>query len=193
MKARGFTLIEMLVAIGLMALMAILCWRGLVYVANQRETVQREAAELSQVVRTFAQIERDLAERVPDGALPAAGARTGLPLAVGVYPLERGAVEVEIARFLPQAAGAPHAARVLYRISGGGLARSTRPLDQVPAAARNEVLLFPGTTTLEVRIHSGGFWVQAGRDVVQPSAPATAIEVAIDDGKGARYVKVLPL
>ena len=55
-NAMGFTLVEMLVAIGLMALMAILCWRGLVYVAGQRETVAREATELSRIVRAFAQM-----------------------------------------------------------------------------------------------------------------------------------------
>ena len=193
-NSRGFTLVEMLVAIGLMALMAILCWRGLVYVAEQRETVAREAIELSRIVRAFAQLERDLAERVPNAALPTAGAPSELPLAVGVYSLERDVVEVEIARFLPQAGGAPHAVRVLYRLNAGGLSRSTRALDDVPAAAKNEVLLLPGAKGLHVRLHAGGFWVEPWREAsVNPKVPATAIEVAIDDGQGGRYVKVLPL
>jgi general secretion pathway protein J len=184
----------MLVAIGLMALMAVICWRGLVYVAGQREIVARESVEISQLVRTFAQIERDLAERVPNGALPAPSTPTELPLAVGVYAVERGAVEVEIARFLPQAGGAPQAVRVLYRVSAGGLARSTRPLEGVPPAAANEILLLPGATALHVRVHAGSFWVEPGHDArVQPAAPATAIEVALEDGNGGRYVKVLPL
>jgi general secretion pathway protein J len=190
---KGFTLIEMLVAIGLMALMAILCWRGLVYVADQRETVVREAVEISQLVRTFAQIERDLAERVPNAALPALPAPSGLPLALEVYRAEGGAVGVEIARFLPEAGGAPHAVRVLYRVTSEGLARSTRALEDVPAAAKNEVVVLPGTTTMQVRIHAGGFWVQPGDAHVQPTAPATAIEVALEASNGARYVKVLPL
>jgi len=59
MNARGFTLVEMLVAIGLMALMAVICWRGLVYVADQRQMVAREAGEIAELVRTFAQMERD--------------------------------------------------------------------------------------------------------------------------------------
>ena len=194
MKSKGFTLVEMLVAIGLMALMAVICWRGLVYVANQRETVAREAVEISQLVRTFAQIERDLAERVPNTALPRPRTPTELPLAVAVYPIEGGAVEVEIARFLPQPGGAPQAIRVLYRVSPAGLARSTRALQDVPAAAKNEVIILPGATQLQVRVHAGGFWVQAGHDVrVQPAGPATAIEVALEDGNGGRYVKVLPL
>lgn len=194
MKRNGFTLVEMLVAIGLMALMALLCWRGLVYVANQRDTVTREATELSQVVRTFAQIERDLAERLPNAALPATGAPKDLPLALGVYPVERDVVEFEVARFLPQVGGAPHAIRVLYKVSATGLSRSTRPLDAVVTEAKNDTVLLPGATKLHIRVHAGGFWVEPGRDSrVQPAAHATAIEVAVEDREGGRYVKVLPL
>ena len=192
--SKGFTLVEMLVAIGLMALMAVICWRGLVYVADQRETVTREAGDLSQVVRAFAQMERDLAERLPNAALPAAGTPTDLPLAVGVYLLERGVTEIEIARFLPQAAGAPHAVRVLYRVSATGLSRSTRALDEIPTAGRNDIVLLPGATSLHVRVHSGGFWVEPGRDArVQPTAPATALEIAVEDRNGGRYTKVFTL
>lgn len=191
---KGFTLVEMLVAIGLMALMALLCWRGLVYVADQRARVTEEAVQISQIVRTFAQIERDLAERVPNAALPAPSTPTELPLAVGVYPMEGGAVEVEIARFLPQVGGAPQAVRALYRLTPAGLARSTRRLDDVPAVAKNEVVLLPGATTLQVRVNAGGFWVQLGHDArVQPAAPAAAIEFAFEDGNGSRYTKVFAL
>lgn len=194
MIARGFTLVEMLVAIGLMALMAIICWRGLAYVADQRVTVARESVELSRLMRTFAQIERDLTERLPNAALPAAAMPTELPLALEVRPLERGAAELEIVRFLPEPAGAAHALRVRYRIGAGGLERSTRPPEGALVAANSEVLLLPGATALQVRIHAGGFWVQPGHDTrVQPAAPATAIELAIEDAAGARYVKVLPL
>jgi type II secretory pathway component PulJ len=184
----------MLVAVALMALMALICWRGLVYVANQRDIIEREGTELAQIVRVFAQLERDLADRVPNAALPASGVPSDLPLSVGVYPSGSGAVEIEIARFVPPAPGTPHAVRVLYRIKDGGLVRSTRSLDELPGAARNEVLLLPRTASLHVRLHSGGFWVEPVRDArVQPSTPASAIEVAVEDTSGARYVKVLPL
>src|SRR6476661_4297930 len=144
MNHRGFTLVEMLVAIGLMALMAVICWRGLVYVADQRQTVTREAGEIAELVRTFAQMERDIAERVPNAALPAASAPTDLPLAVGVYPSAGGAVALEVARFVPQPGAAPQAVRVLYRLNGSGLARSTRALADNRAAPKDEVVLLPG-------------------------------------------------
>jgi hypothetical protein len=145
-------------------------------------------------VRTFAQIERDLAGRVPNAARPPATTATELPLAVAVQALERGAVELEIARFVPQAGGAPRAMRVLYRVTGAGLSRSTRALEDLPAAARNEVVVLPGATSLQVRLFAGSFWVQPGHDTrVQPTVPATAIEVAFEDADGARYTKVFAL
>jgi general secretion pathway protein J len=194
MNHRGFTLVEMLVAIGLMALMAIICWRGLVYVADQRATVAREAGEIAHLVRTFAQMERDLAERVPNGALPAPPAATELPLAVGVSLIDRGAIALEVARFVPQPGAAPQAVRVLYRLSGDGLSRSTRGLDDARGTGSNEVVLLPGAKTFHVRVHAGGFWVEPGHEGgVQPTAPATALEVAVEDRDGSRYTKVFAL
>src|SRR5205814_5423722 len=108
--------------------------------------------------------ERDLAERVPNAALPPAATATELPLAVGVQTMERGAVEIEIARFLPQGSGAPQAMRVLYRVTAAGLSRSTRALEDLPAAAKNEVVVLPGATALQVRLFAGNFWVQPGHD-----------------------------
>ena len=193
MKNRGFTLVEMLVAIGLMALMAVICWRGLVYVADQRATVAREAGEIAELVRTFAQMERDLAERVPNGALPSAAAPTELPLAVSIYPIERGVLALEVARFVAQPGGAAQAMRVRYRVTGNGLSRSTRGLED-NSAPKAEVVLLPGARALQVRVHAGGFWVEPGHQTgVQPTAPATALEVAIEDRDGGRYTKVFAL
>lgn len=187
---KGFTLVEMLVTLALMGLMAVICWRGLDYVALQRAEVDRETGELARIVRAFAQLERDLAERLPDTALPPRSPAGELPLALALAPAEPN-VELEIRRFIAQPEGAPQALRVLYRLSDGGLVRSTRPLDE-PRATGAEVLLLPGASGLQVRVHAGGFWVQPGSSV-QPPVRATAIEFAVNDGKGARYVKVLPL
>lgn len=192
MRTRGFTLIEMLVTIALMGVMALICWRGLAWIAGQRDAVGREAAELAQIVRTFAQLERDLAERLPDAALPPPRAATELPPAVGVAPAQAGAAELEILRFVPQAAGRPRAQRVLYRVAAGGLVRSTWPLDGA-GADPSEVLLLPGASALRVRVHAGGFWLRPGEPRVQPAVRAAALEIAVEDAGGARYVRVLVL
>ena len=57
-----------------------------------------------------------------------------------------------------------------------------------------EVLMLPGAARLQIRVHAGGFWLEPGRaDRVRPSAPASALEIAVEDGQGARYVKVIAL
>ena len=171
MRERGFTLIELLVTIALMGLMAVICWRGLAYVAAQRGEVEREALELAHLMRAFAQLERDLAARLPDAALPPRKEATELPLAVSFV-----GNQLEIVRSAPQA-GVLH---VRYRIDAGGL-------------ARNDVMLLPGASALKMRVHAGGLWAVVGEPGVQPPVPAAAIEFALEDGRGARYVKVLAL
>lgn len=175
MSERGFTLIELLVTIALMGLMAVICWRGLAYVAAQRGEVEREALELAHLMRAFAQLERDLAARLPDAALPPRKEATELPLAVSFV-----GNQLEILRSAPQTGAQVGIVRVQYRIEAGGL-------------ARNNVMLLPGASALKMRVHAGGLWAVVGEPGVQPPVPAAAIEFALEDGRGARYVKVLAL
>ena len=178
---KGFTLIEMLVAIGLMALMAVICWRGLAFVANQRSAIEGESLELAQLLRSFAQIERDLDERLPDIAVPARATAAELPLAVSVTPAANGNVVLEIFRSSPDA----RPLHIAYRLNANGLMRTS---------PGSEVLVLPGAARLRVRVHAGGFWMEPGREQsVRPIARATALEIAVDDGNGGRYVKVVAL
>ena len=71
MKARqaGFTLIEVLVAITLMALVSIIAWRGLENVSSQQRRLTEDADENDTVIRMLGQFERDVALRAPDALL----------------------------------------------------------------------------------------------------------------------------
>jgi general secretion pathway protein J len=194
--AAGFTLIEMLVAITLMGLMGVVCWRGLAYVVSQRQTIEDDSAQIAQLVRTFAQVERDLAERLPDIAMPARTTSPELPLAVGVSPAAEGVAQLEIFRLSAGPTGEAGALRVLYRLGPAGLVRVSSPLEDRRARLRpeTEVLMFAGATRLQLRVHAGGFWVDAARDLgVRPFMRATALEIAVEDAGGLRYVKVLAL
>ena len=106
MKARGFSLVELLVTIALMGVMAVICWRGLNYVVAQRGEVERESLEVSRVLRTFAQVERDLAERLPETALA-----TSVSLTPGAMEVVRHSSQVGLVR-------------VSYRIEAQGLMRN---------------------------------------------------------------------
>jgi len=169
-RSAGFTLVEMLVAITLMALMGVVCWRGLAFVAAQRAGIEEETLELTRMMRAFAQIERDIAERLPDVAAPARSTAPELPLALVVLPVAEGA-ELEVLRALQEPSGAS-------RIVPGGA-----------------VLLLPGVARLRIRVHAGGFWLEPGErgQPVRPFARASALEIALEDAKGGRYVKVVEL
>lgn len=78
----GFTLIEVLVAITLMALVSIIAWRGLENVSSQQRRLMADADENDTVIRMLGQFERDVALRAPD-ALLATGVNGGNPLTGG--------------------------------------------------------------------------------------------------------------
>jgi len=193
----GFTLVEMLVAIALLGLLGVISWRGLDYVAGQRERIDRDTEELSRILRVLSQLERDIAQRAPDVVLPAQTAPALLPASIAVMPASDGAVALEIVRIAPRAGGPARAQRIVYRISEAALTRSVSPAGTgLPVAAvADPVELLPGARRLAVRVFAGGFWSEpgAGQAGVQPPSRATGLEVAIESADGARYVRVFAL
>lgn len=185
MKTRGFTLIEMLVAITLMALMGVVCWRGLAFVASQRTSIEQETTELAQLVRAFAQMETDVAERLPDIAVPARVTTPELPLAISIG-LDGGGAMLEILRTVPTGALQSRPVHVLYRVDARGLVRST---------GTDEVLVLPGISRMQVRVNAGGFWLDSGAasSTVRPFSRAGALEIVVNNRDGVRYVKVIAL
>ena len=68
-KSDGFTLVEMLVAVSLLGLLGVISWRGLDQVIALRTRVNDETVEIERVVRTIAQIDRDIDMRVADARM----------------------------------------------------------------------------------------------------------------------------
>ena len=193
----GFTLVEVLVAIALLGLLGVISWRGLDYVAGQRERIDRDTDELSRTLRVLSQLERDLAQRAPDVMLPAQSTPGLLPASIAVMAAADGGVALEIVRIAPRAGGPARAQRVVYRVADTALTRSVSPAgtDLPVAPAADPVELLPGARRLAVRAFAGGFWSELGSGEVgvQPPVRATGIEVAIEAADGARYVRVFAL
>lgn len=70
MKARGFTLVEVLVALLVLALMAGMAWRGVDGIVRARDTSQRQLEQTLRMNTVLAQWQTDLAAVQDTGAVP---------------------------------------------------------------------------------------------------------------------------
>lgn len=81
-EQRGFTLVEVLIALALMALLSILSWQALDVTARSNEQLNASADDTLALVRVLGQIESDISRHADEGILPSAG--SAAPSANGV-------------------------------------------------------------------------------------------------------------
>ena len=62
MKTRGFTLLELLVAITVLSVVSVIAWRGLDTLVTTRDRLEPEIDETRAMLVTFGQMERDLTQ-----------------------------------------------------------------------------------------------------------------------------------
>jgi general secretion pathway protein J len=124
---RGFTLIEVLVAIALMAIVSVLAWRGLDSVIRTRDHVQSGTDRDDALLRVLGQLQLDVQMRAPDSALNGGAEDTVLqrvlPDAMRVIA-GRSGLELDIVRG-PAPAGRWQSVR--WWLDGDVLRRATAP------------------------------------------------------------------
>ncbi len=191
----GFTLIEVLVALALMALVSLMAWRGLANVSSARERIEEQAEDIDAIVRTLGQMARDVELSYSGPAFDPAGL-DALAYSSGLRLLRRasGGPVFEILRPDPDGNGLWQRVQWqvrkdgLWRASGASAARSPLP------AAGDGILLLPGVRALTLRAWvPGSGWVNA--DASLAAAPA-GLEIALERGPAAtpqRYTRVLEL
>jgi len=161
-NARGFTLIELLVAITVLAIVAVMGWRGLDTIVRSREQLTRNMEQMRGLQLTFAQLQSDL-EQIADKPLLrehqnilADNARL---LFIRSVQSENAASQLQV---------------VSYTIRDGVLARSestvTRDMGQLDAlwkaaiaqtGPQTPVGLQSGVNAMTVRVWEGGGWKPA--------------------------------
>ena len=200
-RAAGFTLLELLVAMAIFAVVAALAYGGLMQVLNQREMAQAQTERWREVQLAIRTVTRDLQQLHPrpvrdelgDRHEPAVLARPG-----GEYALEvtRGG--------WTNPGGQPRSTlqRVAYRVEDGELLRVYWPvLDRTPGTAPVIAALLTGVDRLDLRLmdwqgewHTQ--WPPAGNDPqaslqVMPRAVEFAVELD-DMGRIWRLVESGP-
>ncbi|MBC7643735.1 MAG: prepilin-type N-terminal cleavage/methylation domain-containing protein [Thermoleophilia bacterium] len=178
-RTDGFTLVELLVAITILAAVAVMGWRGLDVLIRARDSLTTQLEDARRIQITFAQLEADCADLVNPAMLP------------GRAPIVITPDSLLLVRFV-RAEGEPSKLKVVaYHLVGGVLVRresvATRDLDAVDAAwiaassqdpYVHDVQLQRNVTSMQIRIWQGAGrgWRTPGIDVVSADSanPASA-------------------
>jgi len=183
---RGFTLVELLVAISIMSFVAIIAWRGLSALVATRDRLAPEADDVRALLTGFGQMDRDLAHAVNPVMILSAAA----PVSVQTVD---GAPALQILRFSePLADGASAVQQVTYAVINGALLREcSAPAGNVQTATNgtaSTVRLVPGVPSLQGRVWrvNEGWIVPAPGDVTIP--PGVEVVITRTDGTSLRRV-----
>jgi general secretion pathway protein J len=117
-RGRGFTLIELLVAAALLAVLAVLSWRGLDAVLESRRRIVAASDELRALTLAFSQLDEDLRRSWPVRLLRLPAPSIGFTVSG-----EQAVATLELLREATGAAEPTQLQRVAWRLRGGVLER----------------------------------------------------------------------
>ncbi len=186
-RGAGFTLLELLVAIGILAMVSIIAWRGLSALIATRDRLQPEADNVRTLLTSFGQMQQDLAQ----AANPVLISLGRPPVRVLVVD---GTPTLQILRLAPEPGDDASAVQqVTYSVVDGALVRlSTAPARSVAiatSASANSTRLMAGVASMRVR-----FWRPTlGWIVPDPAEVLTppGVEVELTRADGTRYRRVM--
>ena len=147
MNARGFTLMELLVALGLFAVLSLIAYQGLQVILDGRARAAAESDRIHVLQALFSVLGRDLEQAISRAVRDGFGDLQ--PALLG----DSGRLEFSRAGLRnPAAFRRSHLQRVAYRLEEDRLLRLTWPvLDRAPDSLPREATLAAGIEELEFR------------------------------------------
>ncbi|KAB7648993.1 type II secretion system minor pseudopilin GspJ [Polymorphobacter fuscus] len=174
MRTAGFTLVEMLIALSIFALLSIGGVSLLSFSIDSRQRTTERLDSLASVVRTRSLLTADLAQATPRTWRDESGLRR--PAFAG----NSGEAALQLVRGgWANDGAAPRSSlqRVAYRLDGDRLVRTAAPMVDGTAESPPAVLL-TGVTSLKMRFHAGGEWRDDWQPVTDDALP-DAVEVTV--------------
>ena len=148
MRMRGFTLIEILIALAIFAMVSAISFSGIMVMVDNRQQVQRFAERLEAVQTAFTLLERDLQQAVGRPIRDPFGDPRDALLSNDIGDLEF----TRAGRSNPLGLRRSELERVAYRIEDDELVRlSWGVLDQQPEPPRQDRTLLEGATDIALR------------------------------------------
>jgi general secretion pathway protein J len=197
-RVSGFTLLEVLIAVGIFALFSAMAYGSLLRILDTRDRLDTERDYWRALSLSFLQIEEDLAQARPRTVRDPTGLPTPRPAFLG-QPVDSralGAASLEFTRGGQLVIGdgaRSDLQRIGYQLRDGVLLRLIRPaLDQAPAGKSLELPLLEHVEAMRVRFYvTAGGWVdfwpppsQTGAAPALNTLPA-AVELTLKiEGRG---------
>jgi general secretion pathway protein J len=193
----GFTLVELLVALAIFALMSAFAYRGLNAMLESREALQKESRKWRDVSLFVGRIERDIAAALPRRAVSA----QGVPLAPITSSLDTGAAPQGIALtrsgspLMENTLSAPQ--RVAWRLGAGGRVERVTwaGVDMAPREEPTATAILASVSALDFRfldpksLEWRTAWSPPGTDDGFPAA----VEMTLTLASGERIVRLFDL
>jgi general secretion pathway protein J len=196
---RGFTLLELLIAISVLATVSIIAWRGLDTLVSTRARLEPEGEQVRALLTAFGQMDRDLAQTIN----PTLFAFTTSPITIATIG---GQPALSIMRLAPIDADGPTALQLVgYRVEDGVLVRTASPPMRGRGAVAPEeittVRLLERVKSIRLRVwRDGPGWIDPLSSDTTPApvvpgqtAPLTppGVELTIERNDGKLFRKVL--
>ena len=182
-RAGGFTLIEILIALSILALIAVLGYRATSALAQSEARLSAEAARWRTLDGMFARLEADMRAAQPRTARAGNSVE---PAWVGATDAS-GNATLRFSRAGTESTGEPGAAgqRIAYRLESGAVEVAYWPhLDQPASVAPTAYALADGVAALRISyLDSQGGWQERWPVLGEPALPrAVRVVLALDDG-----------